>query len=185
MADTTADRAPECDLPDRYLVLDDGETWGPLKGSKIIEIADGLKGDAIDAAIKARCRESDAEGGEGITVLYTAYGHEPGHAHDQSTVPPSGQMVRFHIDAGGPGGFVGALTEHLEASDAQQRWLFHADGHLIATASDIAMAEPPVLAVVDQQFLDEHEITRDALIALFQSALTAIQAPYLALTERR
>jgi hypothetical protein len=185
MADTPTDRTPDPGVPGRYMVLSDGETWEPLRGSKIIEIDDTLTGDEIDAAIKARCRENDPEGGKGITVLYTANGYEPKAGDVETTVALSGQMVRFHVDAGGPGGFIGTLTERHDSSDAQHRWLFHAAGRLIASASDIAIAQPPVVSVVDQHFLDEHEITNETLTALFQSALTAVQAPYLVLTERR
>jgi hypothetical protein len=185
MADTPTERTPDPDVPDRYMVLSDGETWEPLRGSKIIEIDDALTGDKIDAAIKARCRENDPEAGQGIAVLYTANGYEPEAGDEETTVSLSCQMVRFHIDAGGPGGFIGTLTERHDSSDAQHRWLFHAAGRPIATASDIAMAQPPVVTVIDQHFLDEHKITNETLTALFQSALTAIQAPYLVLTERR
>jgi hypothetical protein len=93
MADTTPDSTPDRDLPDRYMVLSDGETWEPLKGSKIIAISDELEGDDIDAAIKARCQEGDAEAGEGITVLYTAHGYEPGLDADQTTMPLSGAVA--------------------------------------------------------------------------------------------
>jgi hypothetical protein len=90
MADTTPSCTAEHDLPDRYMVLDDRETWAPLKGSMIIEITPDLDGDDIDAAIKARCRENDTGEGAGITVLYTAHGYELGLAEDQGTMPLSG-----------------------------------------------------------------------------------------------
>jgi hypothetical protein len=61
MADTTPDCTPVSNQPDRYIVLSDGETWGPLEGSKIIAISADLEGDDIDAAIKARCQDNDAE----------------------------------------------------------------------------------------------------------------------------
>jgi hypothetical protein len=80
-------------VPDRYMVLSDGETWEPLKGSKIIEISDEIEGDDIDAAIKARCQHDDDEEGEGVTVLYTAHGYETGLADGQTTMPLSGAVA--------------------------------------------------------------------------------------------
>jgi hypothetical protein len=86
---------PDSDLPDRYMVLSDGETFLPLKGSKIITISDELEGDDVDAAIKARCRDhdDDAEEGEGVTVLYSAHGYEPGLADGQTTMPLTGVVA--------------------------------------------------------------------------------------------
>jgi hypothetical protein len=93
MADTTPDCTPDTDIPDRYIVLRDGVTCEPLKGSRIIEISDELEGDDIAAAIKARCQEGDAEAGKGITVLYTAHGYEPGLADGQTAPPLSGAIA--------------------------------------------------------------------------------------------
>ena len=97
MADTTPDRepdrTPDTELPDRYMVLSDGETFLPLKGSKIIEISGDLEGDDIDAAIKARCKDNDDEEGAGVTVLYTAHGYEPGLDANQTTMPLSGAVA--------------------------------------------------------------------------------------------
>jgi hypothetical protein len=92
MADTNL---PDCDseVPDRYMVLSDGETYRSLKGSRIIEISEHLGGDDVDRAIKARCQENDLDEGEGITVLYTAHGHEPGLAGAQTTMPLSGTIA--------------------------------------------------------------------------------------------
>jgi hypothetical protein len=85
---------PDSDLPDRFMVLSDGETFLPLKGSKIITISDELEGDDVDAAIKARCQDDDdPEEGEGISVLYTAHGYEPGLADGQTTMPLSGAVA--------------------------------------------------------------------------------------------
>lgn len=92
MTDTTPDSTPDRDIPDRYMVLSDGETWEPLKGSKIIKISGELEADDIDAAIKARCKDNDDEEGKGVTVLYTAHGYEPGLGADQTTMPPNGAV---------------------------------------------------------------------------------------------
>ncbi len=93
MADTTADPTPDTDLPDRYMVLSDGETYEPLTGSKIVEISHELEGEDRDAAIKARCQEDDTQAGEGVTVLYTANGFEPGLAGAQRTLPLGGTVA--------------------------------------------------------------------------------------------
>jgi hypothetical protein len=94
MADSNVPNpGPDSDLPDRYIVLSDGETFLPLKGSKIITISDELEGDDVDAAIKARCQDDDPEEGEGVTVLYTAHGYEPGLADGQTTTPLSGAVA--------------------------------------------------------------------------------------------
>jgi hypothetical protein len=92
MADTNLPDS-DSELPDRYMVLSDGETYLPLKGSQIIEISDDLNGDDVDSAIKARCQEDDLDEGEGITVLYTAQGYEPGLNDAQTTMPLSGAIA--------------------------------------------------------------------------------------------
>lgn len=82
----------DSELPDRYVVLSDNETFLPLKGSKIITISDELEGDDVDAAIKARCKDNGDEEGAGVTVLYTAHGYEPGLDANQTTMPLSGAV---------------------------------------------------------------------------------------------
>ncbi len=108
MADTTPDRAPDPAPLDRYMVLSDGETYEPLLGSKIVAVSAELDGDERDAAIKARCQhDDDDEEGAGVTVLYTAHGHEPGLADGQTTVPLSGAVGVIAAAPAPNGGVIG------------------------------------------------------------------------------
>jgi hypothetical protein len=79
---------------------------------------------------------------------------------------PDLQQVRFHVDYGQPGGFVGAIIEDPTPDAGTDPWMFYAHGHLIARGN--ATREGWSVTVSDEQFIQAHRMTAGMLEDLFE-----------------
>ncbi len=118
----------------RAIMLSDGSTHSPLAGSRIVEVPDTVKGDDVDAAIKAVC-EGDDEQAHGARVLYTATGCEP--------VPDIEQLDNATLDG--------------LARDARSMMLQRAEGLVGRLVRRVINGEPPEVRVFRVDGVDEHD----------------------------
>jgi hypothetical protein len=79
---------------------------------------------------------------------------------------PDLRQVRFHVDEGSPGGFVGTIIEDPTPSTDPTPWLFYADGRLIARAHPARKGWQ--LQVRNLQFIESHRLTAAMLEDLFE-----------------